>query len=77
MSPIEVSENPRRANSFLLASMIFVLALGSGRLGWLTRIPPIPHPQHAAFRSVRLSKHGDVFITVCFEFSHRNWLTSQ
>src|SRR3954471_3946350 len=33
MSPIEVSENPRRANSFRLASRIFVLARGSPRRG--------------------------------------------
>src|ERR1700750_286049 len=33
MSPIEVSENPRRANSLRLASRIFVLARGSPRLG--------------------------------------------
>src|SRR6476620_1744960 len=33
MSPIEVSENPRRAKSFRLASRIFVLARGSPRRG--------------------------------------------
>jgi hypothetical protein len=36
MSPIEVSEKPRRENSFLLASRIFVLARGSPRLGRVT-----------------------------------------
>src|SRR5690242_2475944 len=33
MSPIEVSEKPRRAKSLRLASMIFVLARGSPRRG--------------------------------------------
>src|SRR4051812_34880652 len=33
MSPIEVSENPLRANNFRLASRIFVLARGSPRRG--------------------------------------------
>src|SRR3954471_12483154 len=33
MSPIEVSENPLRANSFRLASRIFVRARGSPRRG--------------------------------------------
>ncbi|MGE5527316.1 MAG: hypothetical protein ACM3Q9_01475 [Methanosarcina sp.] len=39
MSPIEVSEKPRRAKSLRLASRIFVLALGSPLRGRVTLHP--------------------------------------
>jgi hypothetical protein len=39
MSPIEVSEYPRRENNFRLASRIFVLARGSPRRGRVTLGP--------------------------------------